>query len=90
MEKDFYTNLKEKLDLQHTWPNVYMFKFIIPADNHKLAQVEALFGSEAQLTTRQSRSNKFISITAKEMMMSSNEIIAIYKKAEKIEGIIQL
>ncbi|TXB67000.1 DUF493 domain-containing protein [Vicingus serpentipes] len=90
MEKDFYTNLKEKLDIQHTWPSVYMFKFIIPSDNHKLAQVEALFGKEAQVTTRQSSSNKFISITAKEMMMSSDEIIAIYKQAEKVEGIIQL
>jgi hypothetical protein len=90
MEKDFYTNLKEKLDIQHTWPSVYMFKFIIPTDNQKLAQVEALFGNEAQLTTRQSSSNKFISITAKEIMMSADEIIALYKKAEKIEGIIQL
>jgi hypothetical protein len=90
MEKDFYANLKEKLDIQHSWPSVYMFKFIIPADNHKLAQVEALFGKEAQVTTRQSSTNKFISVTAKEMMMSSDEIIAIYKQAEKIEGIIQL
>ncbi len=90
MKEEFYAGLKEKLDLQHSWPSVYMFKFIIPSDNKKLAQVESLFGEQAQLTTRQSSSNKFISITAKEMMMSADEIIKDYKKAEKVEGIIQL
>lgn len=90
MKEEFYSGLKEKLDAQHSWPSVYMFKFIIPSDNKKLAQVEGLFGKEAQLTTRQSSSNKFISITAKEMMMSADEIIKVYKKAEKVEGIIQL
>lgn len=90
MKEDFYNRLKEKLENQFTWPQVYMFKFIIPSDNHKLALVEALFGEMAIVTTRQSSTNKFISITAKEMMLSPNEIIEIYKKAEKIEGIISL
>lgn len=90
MEKEFYKNLEIKLNEQHSWPGVYMFKFIIPADNHKLALVEALFGSEAIVTTRQSSSNKFISITAKEMMISSKEVIKVYRKAAEIEGIISL
>ena len=87
----FLNNIsKEKLFLQFNWPSVYMFKFIIPADNHKLALVEALFGKEAEVLTRQSKTNKFISITAKEMMITPDEIIAVYKRAEKIEGIISL
>jgi putative lipoic acid-binding regulatory protein len=90
MKEDFYKNLKNKLDEQTEFPSIYMFKFIIPADNKKLALVEALFGAEAHVTTRQSSTNKFISITAKEMMLNADEIIAIYKKAEKIEGIISL
>lgn len=87
MEEDFFKGLKQKLDDQCEWPHVYMFKFIIPADNHKLALVEGLFGAEAEITTRQSSSNKFISITAKELMLTSDEVIAVYKKAAKIEGI---
>lgn len=91
MEKEnFYTNLKEKLENQFSWPQLYLFKFIIPADNKKLALVEALFGAEAQVTTRQSKSNKFISISAKEVMISADAVIEVYKKAEKIEGIISL
>ncbi len=84
MNSEFFDNLKNKLDDQCEWPHLYMFKFIIPADNHKLARVESLFGSEAIITTRQSSNNKFISITAKEMVISSDEVINIYKKATEI------
>ncbi len=90
MKKEFYNNLQQKLDDQHSFPVLYMFKFIIPADNKKLAMVESLFGAEAQVSTNQSKSNKYISITAKEVMVSSDAIIAVYQKAEKIEGIISL
>ena len=90
MKTEFYKSLKEKLEHHTIFPSVYMFKFIIPSDNKKMALVEALFGEEAQITTRQSKTNKFTSITAKEMMLSADQIIAVHKKAEEIEGIIQL
>jgi len=90
MAEDFYTSLKQKLEDQHSFPTLYMFKFIIPADNKKLALVEALFGAEAEVSTRQSSSNKFISISAKEVMVSADNVIYVYKEAEKIEGIISL
>ena len=90
MKEEFYTNLKSKLEEQFNWPQPYLFKFIIPSDNEKLALVQALFGAEAQVTTRQSKTNKFTSVSAKEVMMSPDEVVAIYKKAEGIEGIISL
>jgi hypothetical protein len=90
MKEDFYANLKSKLADQFDWPHLYLFKFIIPADNKKLAMVEALFGEDAQVTIRQSKTNKFISVSAKEVMISPEEIIVIYKEASKIEGIMSL
>ncbi|PCI92996.1 MAG: hypothetical protein COB15_17055 [Flavobacteriales bacterium] len=90
MAEDIYANLKEKLEEQGGWPQPYLFKFIIPSDNQKLAQLQALFGENAQVTTRQSKSNKFISISAKEVMISPEEVIKVYKKAGKIEGIMSL
>lgn len=90
MKEDFYANLKSKLEDQFDWPHLYLFKFIIPADNKKLALVEALFGGDAQVSTRQSKTNKFISVSAKEVMISPEEVIAIYRKASKIEGIMSL
>lgn len=89
-KKFSYEDLKQKLENDFQWPLVYMFKFIVPSDNKKIAKVEALFGGEAQVTIRQSSSNKFSSITAKEVMTSADEVIAVYKKAETIEGIISL
>ena len=44
-----YESLKQKLNEVGEWPRVYLFKFIIPSDNKKLALVEALFGPEAQV-----------------------------------------
>lgn len=90
MEEKFYTSLKNKLKKQFEWPHLYLFKFIIPSDNKKLALAQALFGEGAQVTTRQSKNNKYTSISAKEVMISPDEVIAVYEKAKKIEGIISL
>ena len=90
MKEEFYKNLKIKLEEQFDWPQPYLFKFIIPSNNEKLALAQALFEEDAQITTRQSKSNKFTSISAKVVMISPDEVIAIYKKAESIEGIISL
>lgn len=82
-------SLKEKLD-QQEWPAVYMFKFIVPSDNHKIALVEALFGEEAIVDLRSSKNGKYTSISAKEMMLSTDHIIQKYEEASKIEGLIAL
>lgn len=85
-----YEQFKVKLEQEHTFPSVYMFKFIIPADNKKMALVEALFTEEAEVLQKASSSGKYISITSKQVVMSADEIIEIYKKATKIEGLMAL
>lgn len=89
-KEEFYADLKLKLKDVTDFPTLYMFKFIIPNDNHKLAQTEALFGPEAQVTIRKSRNGNYLSVSAKEVMVSAQSVIDRYKEAEKIEGIIQL
>ncbi len=88
--ESFYKELKVKLEAQHSFPTVYMFKFIVPNDNQKLALVEALFGSEAQVSIRKSKTGKFISVSGKEVMTSADSIISRYQKAEQVEGIVSL
>ncbi|AEV31435.1 DUF493 family protein [Owenweeksia hongkongensis] len=86
-----YEKLKIQLEEGFEWPTLYMFKFIIPADNEKLAQIESLFNSkEAQINTRESSKGNFISVTVKEMMMSPQRVIDRYVESESIEGIISL
>lgn len=85
-----YDGLRNKLKTLGKWPQVYLFKFIIPNDNQTLAQVESLFGPEAQVSLNQSRNGKYISVSAKELMISPEEVISRYEKSALIQGIIAL
>ena len=78
---------KEKLDGAHKWPSLYMFKFIVPQG--KEDEVFALFPKN-NLTTRASSKGKYISVTAKVMMGSSEAVLEKYKEANKIEGVFAL
>ncbi len=90
-KREKYQKLLGQLTESLEWPSVYMFKFIVPADNERIAQVESLFNSkEAQISIRNSRKGNFVSITAKEMMMSPEKVIDRYVEAEAIKGLISL
>ena len=57
----------------------------------KIAQVESLFDSNsAQIRIRESSKGSYISITVKEIMLSPDEIIHVYDKTSKINGVIAL
>lgn len=88
---DKFESLRQKLEEGFDWPRVYLFKFIVPAENDKIAQVENLFNSEeAEITMRTSSKGNFVSVSAKEMMLSPEKVIERYKKAAEIEGIVSL
>ena len=90
MEKDSYADLKEQLEKDFSWPSVYLFKFIIPADNEKLAKTQSLFGAEAEISIKESSKGNYISLSARELMLSADEVIAKYKQAGEIEGLMAL
>jgi hypothetical protein len=90
MSQDPFKGLREKLE-ERKWPNVYLFKFIIPADSQSIAATEALFDTKiAQVELRPSKTGKFVSISAKEMMMDVDSIIERYEKAVQIKGLMAL
>jgi hypothetical protein len=88
MDETFH-KLKEQLDLQE-WPEVYLFKFIVPNENKKVARVSALFNEGADMRFKNSRNGKYMSISIKEVMLSSDAVIEKYMNASKIEGLIML
>ncbi|MFL5765630.1 MAG: DUF493 family protein [Bacteroidia bacterium] len=91
MNKDEqFEKLKEQLNKEKSWPLIYMFKFIIPSDNRKIALVEAKFSDEAVITQKESSNGKYISITVKEVMLDADSIISKYKEMEGIEGLMSL
>ncbi len=85
-----FDKLRELLNKENGWPMVYMFKFIIPADNHKIALVESKFSDEAIITHKGSSNGNYFSITIKEVMLNADAIINKYKEMEDIEGLIVL
>ncbi|MCF8338965.1 MAG: DUF493 family protein [Bacteroidales bacterium] len=90
MSSEFYAKLRKHLNNIHTWPSVYLFKFIIPDEPTRLTQVQQLFGEEASLDYTKSRKGNYISVSGKEVMFSADEVINRYKKAQTIEGVIML
>lgn len=86
---DAYEKLRVQLELQE-WPNVFMFKFIVPNTSEKIAQASALFDDSAELTLRPSSKGTYMSVSAKELMMSVDSIIEKYQRASEIEGLVAL
>lgn len=43
-----------------------------------------------ELSTKESKGGKYVSVTAKIMMGSSDDVIKIYEEAHKVEGVIAL
>lgn len=89
--EDYQKKLREQLEQNYTWPTVYMFKFIVPAENDSIARVQNLFNTgQAEVTLRPSSSGKFVSITAVEMMLNVDSVLDRYREAEGIPGLISL
>lgn len=91
MDQSDIERIKKTIDETHEWPSVFMFKFIVPSDNVRIAEVEALFNTQtAQIRMNASRNGKYTSITAHEVVTDAENVMDVYKKASKIEGLIAL
>ena len=89
--EDFYARLREELKNTSTWPGEYLYKFIIPTDNHKIALVENAFDNlGAVIHTSQSKTAKYTSISINVTMESPDSVIEKYIEMSTIEGIISL
>ncbi|PHR36651.1 MAG: hypothetical protein COA38_01095 [Fluviicola sp.] len=84
-----YDKLKIQLELQE-WPNVYLFKFIVPNEADKIARATALFDESVDLNLRVSSKGTYMSISAKEMMLDVASIIDKYNRSSEIEGLVAL
>jgi exonuclease III len=85
-----FDSLRLKLDQEGGFPKVFMFKFIVPSNNRDIALVQNLFSEDSQISIRASKSGKYTSISAKEVMIDSDSIIKRYQKALEIDGLIAL
>jgi len=79
------TRLKAALKEHSEWPNVYVFKFIVPKDqlNRLLAILDGM-----PVSTRESAAGRYIGVTSEVIMETPAEVIAVYEKVVGIEGLL--
>ncbi|MBN3581688.1 DUF493 domain-containing protein [Algoriphagus aestuarii] len=88
MDRNFdKENFKEKLEASGQFPMLYMFKFIVPAGKEK--EISVLFPKN-EVLIKPSSGGKYVSTTIQAMMETSDQIVGIYEKVAKIEGVISL
>jgi len=86
---DHANRLKELLDKEN-YPLVYLFKFIIKNDPDKIVDIKRCFDETAEFETNPSRNGNYISVSIKQMMMSSDDILNRYERVSKIKNVIVL
>jgi hypothetical protein len=87
MSRNSLDTLRAKLAVFEKWPGPYLFKFIAPQAT--IQELEQLFEQD-HYTLRTSRTGKYTSLSCQKVMASSDEVIAVYREALKIEGVIAL
>ncbi len=96
MEKDnksieFYKRLKIQLEENTSWPAVYLYKFIVPANKGNVAKLEQIFAkNKAEISSRDSSKGTYTSVSIKVIMDSPDKVIEKYIEVSKIEGVISL
>ncbi len=88
---EFYERLKKQLEEDTQWPSPYLFKFIVPANLEKIAEIRAIFdGSDAEIATRDSSKGTYASVSVKVTMQSPEEVVQKYLEVSQVDGVISL
>lgn len=88
---EFYTRLKEQLLENTTWPTNYLYKFIVPTDEKRIAQIHKIFNNTgAIIESKKSKKGTYTSLSITVHLKTPDEVIAKYKEASIVEGIISL
>lgn len=90
MELNRENQLRELLDHHHDWPDIFSFKFIYKANAETEIKLKSLFNEKSDIIIKTSKKENFISMTVNHMSSSADEVMSIYVKASKIEGVMSL
>ena len=90
--EEFYERLKTRLRETSLWPSEYLYKFIVPSSNERIAEVEAIFDNMgAVIQTKSSAKGNYTSISIHVRMKNPEAVIEKYKEVGgKVEGVISL
>lgn len=84
---EWWDNFRTLLDDQNEWPTTYLFKFIAPKEH--ASDLEEVFSGH-EVTVRASSKGTYHSVTSRVTVESAEEVIAFYRLASDVEGVISL
>ena len=89
--EEFYSRFHEQLLNSQEWPGDYLFKFILREGEVKKDVLKEMFTQKSAVFSRRVSAKKtFTSLSVKVKMEDPDAVIAIYKQAQKIKGLITL
>ena len=89
--KEFYSRFYDQLVISQDWPGKYFFKFIVKSGSPHLKVLKTYFKStNAIISEKKSSKKSFTSLSVKVEMKTPKDVIKIYKKSSKLEGVIAL
>ena len=89
--EEFYQRFLKKLRISHSWPSMYMFKFIMPTNSSYVDELILIFMDfDINISKKYSSNKKFLSISINTRLDSPEEVINLYKKTSHFKGLIRL
>jgi uncharacterized protein len=88
----FWQKFMADMKANYTFPTTYTYKFIVPTLGVSKETLLQIFSAlpDANISQRESSNAKYCSISISVIHDDVEEIVAQYKKAEGIEGLISL
>ncbi len=80
-------NFKQLLEEHHQFPHHFEFRFIVPSEH--LEDFKLLVG-ECDISIRDSKNGKYLGLSFKILVLSSDEVVALYEKFSRVKGVIAL
>lgn len=77
-----------KLEQEHTFPGDYLFKFIVPRE--KREEILNILPKGSHVKFRESSNKKYVSITGRAKLKTSQGVLDVYFAANKVDGCIAL
>ena len=90
MENEKYKKLKELLSGNKNWPMSYMFKCIVPNSKEHINRVVALLPFQGDFGFKNSKNNKFVSISCVAQMSDVQKIVDITTSISEIPDVMIL
>ena len=87
--KEQVARLREQL-MKLSWPQKYMFKFVLPNDSSKVDAVVEVLPKDGLTTFKNSSGGKYVSVSCVATMASADDVLDVTERAAAIDGVISL